>query len=81
MKTPNHLKGLIGALTAVEKACEGTDFEWLLREDKYRGYFANITNQRDNDKFESFPVHARSAAEALSQSLMRFNLRLKRKKP
>jgi hypothetical protein len=77
VKTPAHLKGLIGALTAVEKACEGTDYEWLITK-RRDGYLANIYSDAFN---ETYPHHAKTPAEALSNSLMKLNLRTNRKKP
>lgn len=75
MKTPPHLAGLIGAITAAEEACRGTDFEWLIRKDR-GGYLANIANTHAEI---TFPTHAKTPGGALAQSVMQFNLRMKDK--
>ena len=80
MKTPDHLKGMIGALIAVEKACEGTDFKWLVCQDfnSGKGYLAQITDQ--NMTNYNVQQHASSPGAALAHALAEFNVRI-RKKP
>ena len=75
MRTPAHLKGLIGALTALDKACEDTEYEWFLKWDR-GGYTIQIYSNP-----AGFALHrAKTPAEAISRALIDFNLRI-RKKP
>ena len=76
MKTPDHLKGLIGALIAVEKACEGTNYKWLITK-SHNGYFASISPLRG---VIGFTHHASTPGAALAHALAEFNVRI-RKKP
>ena len=71
MKTPDHLKGLIGALIAVEKACEGTEFEWMITKSD-TGYYASITPKRG---VIGFTHHAKTPAAALAHAIADFNVR------
>jgi hypothetical protein len=78
MKTPKHLEGLVGVLTAVEDACSGTNHMWFLRRDK-NGYHAQIFDDLGVGK--SYIHHAASPTMALTEALMEFNLRTKGTKP
>jgi hypothetical protein len=78
MKTPKHLRGLVGVLTAVEDACRDTGHMWFVRRDK-DGYHAQIFTDLGIGK--SYIHHAASPTVALTEALMEFNLRTKGNKP
>ena len=77
MKTPKHLTGLVGVLTAVEEACEGTGHVWMIAKDDAReGYYADISRAGT-----SYRTHSKTPAGALAQALMMYNTRTKGERP
>ena len=74
-KAPKHLEGLISVIAAVEAACDGTDFCWLIRNDEQHGYYANIT---DPAGAETYRYYGSSPTSALASALTAFNLRIKK---
>ena len=74
MKTPEHLKGLLSVIVAVEEACEGTKYFWVLQRDERGGYFGNIVEEHN---YSLHFHHASTPTEALMRSLQSFNLRSK----
>jgi len=73
MQTPKHLEGLISVIAAVEAACDGTDYEWLVRRDRSHGYYAAIYSVRGAD--HNFIHFGSTPASALANALTAFNLR------